>query len=98
MQDTKEWFIFFEKGDIPDAIVAAYDYIAMGAMRAIKEHGLNVPDDISVIGMDDISACEELEVPLTTISHEIEKISKLTVDMLFERFEKKNSPKKIHNH
>jgi len=85
---------FFSKGDIPDAVVAAYDYIAIGAIRAIKAHGLKVPEDISVIGMDNISACEDLDVPLTTITGKNEEVSRVAVDMLFERFKNNYSKRK----
>lgn len=84
---------FFETGDIPDAIVAAYDYIAIGAIRAIKAHGKKVPDDIAVIGMDNISAGEDLDIPLASIDYHDEQTSKLAVDMLFGDFSGRVSKK-----
>lgn len=85
---------FFKKDVFPDAVVAAYDYIAIGAIRSIKAHGLRVPDDISVIGMDNISVCEDLDVPLTTISGNAALLSKKAVELLFEQFKSAPSDRK----
>lgn len=52
---------------IPDAIVAGSDPIAIGAMRAIQDHNLKIPEDISIIGFDDIQAASYTNPPLTTI-------------------------------
>jgi LacI family transcriptional regulator len=51
----------------PTAILASNDLTAIGAMGAIFEHGLSVPDDISVIGFDDIDLSAFTQPPLTTI-------------------------------
>ena len=51
-----------------DAVFAANDPSAIGAMKAIWEAGLNVPDDIAVVGVGDIALGDLLRVPLTTIS------------------------------
>ncbi|MDC7290594.1 LacI family transcriptional regulator [Blautia schinkii] len=50
------------------AIFAFNDVMAIGAYHQIRKQGLSVPDDISIIGFDDISFSDMLEVPLTTIS------------------------------
>jgi len=51
------------------AIIANNDYAALGALKAIKQLGLSIPNDISIIGYDDIDIAELLEVPLTTIHY-----------------------------
>jgi len=51
-----------------DAVFAANDPAAIGAMKAIWEAGLRVPDDIAVVGVGDIALGDLLKVPLTTIS------------------------------
>lgn len=56
-----------ERKDIPTAFFADNDIIAFGAIRALKESGYNIPDDISVIGFDDTPFCELLTPKLTTI-------------------------------
>ncbi len=55
------------KQDWPTAITCFNDLVAIGTMRALSELGLSVPDDVSVIGFDDIPTAEFLSVPLTTI-------------------------------
>lgn len=49
------------------AVFCAADIYAVGAMRAVKDAGLTIPDDISIIGMDDILLSEYVEPPLTTV-------------------------------
>ncbi|MCI8637884.1 MAG: LacI family DNA-binding transcriptional regulator [Coprococcus sp.] len=56
-----------ENGRLPSAVFAASDPIAIGAVRALTEHGFSVPDDISVVGFDDISMAEFTAPPLTTV-------------------------------
>lgn len=51
----------------PTAILAYNDLIAVGAMDAVKQHGLSIPKDISVVGFDDISIASEVNPPLTTV-------------------------------
>ena len=53
--------------DPPDAVFAAGDLMAAGALRAIEEVGLNVPDDIALVGFDDIQLAAVLQPSLTTI-------------------------------
>ena len=53
--------------DLPTAVFAASDAIAFGAMKAINEHGLSVPEDISVVGFDDIEMCAYVTPALTTV-------------------------------
>ena len=52
---------------LPTAVFAASDPIAIGAMRAFYKYDYRVPDDVSIIGFDDISAAAFLNPPLTTI-------------------------------
>ncbi len=51
----------------PTAVVASNDLTAIGALRAIRQRGLRVPEDISVVGFDDIQMAEFTEPPLTTV-------------------------------
>lgn len=54
--------------ETPTAVFATNDEMAVGAMKAIKQKGLDVPRDISVIGFDNIPLCELIEPELTSIS------------------------------
>ena len=55
------------KGNLPTAIFAASDHIAIGAMRALQENGYKIPEDISVMGFDDINVAKFSNPPLTTV-------------------------------
>ena len=56
-----------EKGNLPTALFAASDPIAIGALRAMQEAGIEVPKQVSIIGFDDISASSYTNPPLTTV-------------------------------
>jgi DNA-binding LacI/PurR family transcriptional regulator len=70
-----------------DAIVAATDVIAISAIRAITASGLSVPNDVPVVGYDDIVIAAHTIPPLTTVRQDIEKGAKHMVDLLFRRME-----------
>jgi DNA-binding LacI/PurR family transcriptional regulator len=78
--------------DIPDALVCACDTIAIGAMRAAKEHGLRLPDDLAITGFDDIDFARDLDLPLTTIHVPKELLGELAVRKLIERFSHAERP------
>ena len=59
----------------PTAIFAASDATALGAMDAVKDRGLRVPQDISVVGFDDIAAASQSHPALTTVRHPIHNMS-----------------------
>jgi LacI family transcriptional regulator len=66
----------------PTAIIAFNDIIAVGALHAIRDYGLRVPQDISVIGVDDIALAGHTYPPLTTISQPKYHMGKLAVQTL----------------
>lgn len=68
-----------------DAIVAASDVLAMAAITALQEHGLAVPDDVAVVGFDDIALAAWYNPPLTTIRQHIAQGGKLLVDLMMAR-------------
>ncbi|MDO7835482.1 LacI family DNA-binding transcriptional regulator [Sphingobium sp. HBC34] len=65
-----------------DAIFAASDLIAIGAMRALAEAGLSVPGDVAIIGFDDIPTASLTSPPLTTIMQDMKGAGQLLVDTL----------------
>lgn len=71
----------------PTAIVAAYDYMAFGAIQAIREAGLRVPEDISVIGSDNIRTAAYEQIGLSTISLNTVDACELAVERLFRKIE-----------
>lgn len=70
---------------IPDAVFCFNDHLALGVMRAIHEAGLRVPDDIAVVGFDDIEDGRFSVPSLTTIAPDKEKIGTLAVSFLLSR-------------
>jgi LacI family transcriptional regulator len=72
----------------PDAVFAASDAMALAAMRAIQEAGLRIPEDIAVIGFDDIPPAATSSPPLTTIRQPIQQTGKLVAEMLIDMIEK----------
>ena len=66
----------------PDAVFIASDTMALGALRAIREAGLRVPDDIAVVGFDDLPPATQADPPLTTIRHPIEQLGVIADDLL----------------
>jgi LacI family transcriptional regulator len=69
----------------PTAIFAASDGMALGCMNAIREKGLRIPEDISVIGFDDIPAAALALPPLTTLRHPFESMAHAAVQELMRR-------------
>lgn len=53
---------------LPTAVIAAYDEIALAVIHELSQHGIKVPDDISIIGINDIPAASYSQIPLTTVS------------------------------
>lgn len=70
------------------AVVAFNDISAIGAIRALKEAGLDVPGDVSVIGFDDITAAEFHYPALTTIRQPLRKMGSLGAEYLLLNIEK----------
>ncbi len=64
------------------AIICAYDNIAFGAIKALQKKGLSVPDDISVIGFNNIKESQYSVPPLTTIGSDTEKMCKTIWSLL----------------
>jgi DNA-binding LacI/PurR family transcriptional regulator len=73
----------------PTAVFAVSDRAALGAMEAIKEAGLRVPEDISVVGFDDAVDAEHSAPPLTTIHYARAQMGVLALATLLEMMEGK---------
>ena len=69
----------------PSAVFVCNDLMAIGALRAAHECGVRVPDDLSIVGFDDIELSAYTSPPLTTVAQPKERIGALAVDMLLER-------------
>lgn len=69
------------------AVFAMADVIAIGAIRAIREFGLRVPEDISVVGYDGLDIGDFLQPRLTTITQPTELLTRRSADLLLEQVE-----------
>ena len=78
---------YLATGARPQGIVAASDVIAMSALRALAELGLDVPSQVRVIGFDDLPFAQQTVPPLTTIRQDIERGAIEIVDRLLRRIE-----------
>lgn len=75
------------KPDRPTACFIGSDPMAIGAMRALLENGVKVPEDMAVVGFDDIEVAPFVNPPLTTIRVFPEQIGRTAVQLLMERLE-----------
>ncbi|CAG6394375.1 HTH-type transcriptional regulator CelR [Actinacidiphila cocklensis] len=71
-----------------DGVFAASDVMASGALRVLRQRGLRVPDDVAVVGFDDmVSVAEWTDPPLTTIRQDIEEMGRLMARLLLHALE-----------
>ena len=79
---------FLDKGIDFDSIVAFNDTLALGAVRVMQEAGIRVPDDVAVIGFDDVDETRYSIPTLSTIDPGRDEIARRAVDILLDRMEK----------
>ena len=72
-------------GHIPRAVFCAYDYMAIGAIRYCWEHKLRIPEDVAIIGMDDIPENKYLNPPLSSINFNMDKICAAAAEGMINR-------------
>jgi DNA-binding LacI/PurR family transcriptional regulator len=75
------------RGALFTGLVAGNDYMALGAIRALYEDGRRVPDDISVVGFDDIPEAAYFSPPLTTVRQDFEALGKACIEFLVSLIE-----------
>lgn len=71
----------------PDAVFAASDLMANGAMRAAREAGLSIPKDIALVGFDDVPIATYADPQLTTIRQPIARLGFNAVEILIDLIE-----------
>jgi DNA-binding LacI/PurR family transcriptional regulator len=83
----------------PTAVFVHNDTLAMGVYRAIHEMGLRIPDDLSVVGYDNLDSCQFMYPPLTTVEFPIRQLARTGVELLMKRItetKKKSSDRESH--
>lgn len=83
---------FFARKNRATAIFATNDILCVGIIEAARAHGLKIPDDIAIVGFDDISIDQLLEIPLTTISQSEALIAKYVVELLLSKISGQREP------
>lgn len=73
--------------DRPSAIIAMYDYIAIGVLRACDELGIRVPEDISVVGIDNINTSAYTQKALTTVSMPHADMGRIAARLIVDRIQ-----------
>jgi DNA-binding LacI/PurR family transcriptional regulator len=74
-----------ERAPDMDAVFVANDPMAIGALEALRSLGRRVPDDVAVIGFDDIADAALTDPPLTTVSQPLEEMTKALAELLLQR-------------
>ncbi|NLJ41561.1 MAG: LacI family transcriptional regulator [Clostridiales bacterium] len=76
-----------EEPDLPSAVIASYDQIAIGAIKAFTEAGLKVPRDMSIIGVDNIITDDYMHIRLTSITNPVEQLGIVSVKLLLSNID-----------
>jgi LacI family transcriptional regulator len=67
----------------PEAVFVASDVVAFGAVAAIRENGLNIPEDIALVGFDDVPFARYVDPPLTTVALPAPELARKSSELLF---------------
>lgn len=89
---TRKWL---EKGIAFDAIFAIADNLAMGAMRALREKGIDVPGQCSIVAIDGIEVSEYMAPALSTYCQPMKELGRTSVELLIDLIEKKGKHRQI---
>jgi LacI family transcriptional regulator len=76
----------------PTAIFASNDVSAFGAMEAVRHHGLRIPDDVSILGFDDIPQAAQMYPSLTTIRQPLAEMGRAATQLLFTYINEPDAP------
>ena len=88
-----EWI---KQGGVPKAVFAANDPAAIGAMAALSDSGLRVPEDVAIVGVGNIHYGDMLRVPLTTVSWSKMEMGQSASRLLLDLIDKKKKAKNTH--
>jgi LacI family transcriptional regulator len=83
------------QGEIPDTVVAANDQMAIGVLRSLTAVGIRVPEQVAVVGFDDIYPGELCEPPLTTVHQPMGTLGERACDRLLKRIATPGLPPRV---
>ena len=81
--------------DRPTAVFCFNDTMALGLMSRLQQQGIRIPEDISVIGYDNIELAEYFSPPLTTVHQPKRRVGKNAFEILLERIKDKDHEKRV---
>ena len=88
--------ILFDLMDPPTAVFCANDLSALGALEVARQKGFRVPEDISIVGFDDIDEAAHASPPLTTIRQPPDYVGTITAETLIERLKGREKPARVY--
>ncbi|WP_298885332.1 LacI family DNA-binding transcriptional regulator [uncultured Serinicoccus sp.] len=78
-----------------DGVVAASDAMAVGAIQALTARGRRVPEDVGVVGFDDVPLAEAAQPPLTTVRQPIRQMGREVADLLLDQIDGRSGPRHV---
>ncbi|MCJ8014110.1 LacI family transcriptional regulator [Paenibacillus sp. KQZ6P-2] len=94
MEDGKRKALeLFQQVDRPSALFCCNDMLAVGALQAAKELGIQIPQDLSIVSFDNTILASVTDPPLTSIAQPMEYMGKLVVDLLIQELEEEQTVK-----
>ena len=96
--DLAQQFLALPKAARPSGMVVINDRSAFGFMVDVAKAGIRIPDELSVVGHDDLAVARYCPVPLTTVTHPYWQIASTVVSLLRNRLESQNNenPRRVH--
>lgn len=85
----------FSMEEYPTAVFVSGEMMVLGIYRAVFENGLKIPDDVSVVGFDNVITAEYMIPPLTTYDSMIDELARIGVENLIGQIEKKKKVKRV---
>ncbi len=84
----------FDSGDLPTAVIAINDFTALGIVKSISEHGLSIPEDISLVSFDNTFIADMGLVHITSVDYDYPAFGKALIDTCIGAVENEEMPKK----
>jgi LacI family transcriptional regulator len=85
---------FLELDPVPSAVFVASDVVAFGAMSAIREQGLSIPEDVALVGFDDVPFARYIDPPLTSVFLPAARLAREACNLLFQLIQKEQPPER----
>ncbi len=76
-----------QMGDMPDGIIAVNDATAIGLLQGLREKGINVPEDIAIIGFDDIEYSSDSNIQLTTMRYNYSRMCNIAIHSILKQYD-----------